>query len=200
MTVSYRYEKPHIFTVAMYIDPKEKKMALVVIDVQKKFVITTHEDKELSYYSKLRNINKLAEMFRKAGKPVIFVKFIGGADHGLYTGEDKDEIYDEIKVEPTDIIVDKGHMNSFKDSGLDKAVKDNGCDAVLLCGTVTEYCVMSTYYAAFDYDLTPYIAKDACVSTQEYKNDAAYQLVKALDLKQVSDYLEGKSTEVSKGH
>ena len=184
----------------MYIDPKEKKMALVVIDVQKKFVITTHDDKELSFYSKLRNINTLTDMFRKAGRPVIFVKFIGGADHGLYTGDDKDEFYDEIVYKPTDIVVEKGHMNSFKETDLEKVIKDNGCDALLICGTVSEYCVISTYYAAFDYNLTPYIAKDAIVSTKEHKNDAIYEITKALDLKQVADYLEGKASIKPAGH
>lgn len=176
----------------MGIDPMKKEIALVVIDVQKKFVITTHTDKELSFYGKLKEINVLTEMFRKAGRPVIFVKFVGGADHGLYTGDDKDEFYDEIVTAPTDIIVEKGHMNSFKESNLEKVIKENGCDAMLICGTVTQYCVMATYFAAFDYDLTPYLAKDAVVATLEEMNDAAYKVVKALDREEVSKYLEAR--------
>ena len=176
----------------MYIDPMKKELALVIIDVQKKFVITTHKDKELSYYSKLRNINILSDMFRKANRPVIFVKFIGGADHGLYTGDDKDDFYDEIEYRSGDIIVEKGHMNSFKESDLEKVVKENGCDGILICGTVSQYCVLATYYAAFDHDLASYIAKDACVATEEQKNDAMYELTKTLDVQQVSDYLKAK--------
>ena len=177
----------------MWIDPKDKEMALVIIDVQKKFVITTLKDREYSFYGKLRNINTLAEMFRKANRPVIFVKFIGGGDHGLYEGEDKDDFYDEIVYKPGDIVIEKHHMNSFRDSDLEKVVRENGCDTVLLCGTVSQYCVLSTYYAAFDHDLTSYIAKDACVATEEQKNDALYELTKSLDRGQVEEYLKGKS-------
>lgn len=178
--------------IMMSIDPMKKEIALVIIDLQKKFVITTLDDREKSFNRKLDNVNILSDMFRKAGRPVIFVKF-RGEGHDLYKGTDGDDILESVTVGKDDIFVDKRHMNSFRESDLEKTIRSVGCDAALLCGMVSEYCVTSTYYAAFDHDITPYFAKDACISTNENINDALNQILKTMDIDETRAYLKEHS-------
>ena len=59
-----------------------------------------------------------------------------------------------------------------------------------VCGMVTQYCVASTYFAAFDHDLSPYLAMDACISTRENVNDAIYEVVKTMDIGEIESYLK----------
>ncbi len=33
-------------------------------------------------------------------------------------------------------------MNSFKESDLEKVIKGTGSDSVVICGTVTQFCVL----------------------------------------------------------
>lgn len=173
-----------------------KDLSFVVIDMQKKFAIT-HENKERSYDAKVRNINIIADKFRKAGKPVIFVKYIGGdEEHHNYKGADGDDLFDDIEFKEGDLVVEKGHMNSFTDTLLEKTVKDAGSNAILFAGTVTQYCVMSTYFASFDHDLTPYLAHDACVSTRDSANDAAEEVCKTLEMDVIDGYLAGDESVV----
>lgn len=175
----------------MKLDPAGKKMAFVIVDVQNKFRID-HDDEEIGHNFRIRRINEISRMFREAGKPVIFIKYIGGDECHPYEGKDGDEFFEGIEVMDSDIIVEKHHMNSFRDSGLDKVVKDNGCDSVLLAGTVTQYCVLATYFGAFDYDITPYMAQSATMSTKEEYNCAVEAVTKTLSPKDIRNYLDGK--------
>ena len=165
----------------MKLDPKGKKMAFVVVDVQKKFH-DIQEDYVLSHDFRIYRINQISKLFREHGRPVIFVKYVGGDEYRLYKGDDGDDFFDGIEVEDSDIIVEKHHMNSFRDSGLDKVVKDAGCDSILIAGTVTQYCVLATYFGAFDYDIIPFMAQSATMSNSEEYNHAVETVTKTLSL------------------
>ena len=174
----------------MRLDPINKNLALVIVDMQKKFVLK-HDDKERQHDMPVAAMNTLAKMFRSAGRPVILVRFIGGDDHTGYVGDDGDDFIPELEVEETDIIVDKHHMNCFRETDLASSVKNRGCDGILLAGTVTQYCVISTYYGAFDHDLIPYLSIEACISTKDSFNAAASELCKDLSIEDVRRYLDG---------
>ncbi|MBQ3685854.1 MAG: isochorismatase family protein [Candidatus Methanomethylophilaceae archaeon] len=178
----------------MRIDPLGKKLALVIVDMQKKFVLT-HEDMARQHDAPIARMNEIAAMFRGAGRPVIHVRFVGGGEHTRYKGPDADEFMEEMVIADSDIIVEKLHMNCFKESKLAEAVRAAGCDSVLLVGTVTQYCVISTYYGAFDHGLTPYISTDACISTKDEYNQAASVICKNLDADDVRRYLSGQPLE-----
>ncbi len=175
----------------MKADPLGKRLALVIIDVQRKFRIDT-EDAVRTHDEHVGNINALSRMFRDAGRPVIFVKYIGGDECRPYEGTDGDEFFPGIETADSDVVVEKHHMNSFRESDLAGAVRSAGCDGVLLAGTVTQYCVLSTYYAAFDDDLSPFLAGGACMSTSEETNRAVEHICKTLGPDDVRRYLAGE--------
>ena len=69
-------------------------------------------------------------------------------------------------------------------------IKKSGCDNILIAGMITQYCVMSTYFAAFDNGLIPFLMEDAIISNDEKMNTAAEQLCKTYNFEEVKENLE----------
>lgn len=175
-----------------------KDLAFVVIDTQKKFILK-HEDKDNAQDAKVRRINEISEKFRAAGRPVIFVKYNGDdSECHYYKGIDGNDLFDDIVCKPEDFIIDKCHMNSYIDTVLEETIKEQGCNSALFAGTVTQYCVMSTYFASFDHDIIPYIAQDACIATRDAINLAAEEICKTLTIETIEGYLRGDESVVGK--
>ena len=167
-------------------DKKDRKIALVVVDVQRKFTGGTITDEKCK--NGISTVNKVASMFRSSGRPVIFIYFDGPC-HGTYDKDDGDEYLHGIESDPKDIIVHKEYMDSFQGSRLAEAVKECGCDSVLIAGMVTQYCVLGTYFGAFEYDISPYLLEGGMISTEEKYNMAACTLCKVFTLGDVEENL-----------
>jgi len=174
-------------------EKKDRKIALVVVDVQRKFTggsIPEKGSKEI-----IETINKAAAMFRKSGRPVIFIYFDGPCHCSVYNKDDGDEFLHGIISDPKDILVHKKHMDSFQETNLADAVKGSGCDSILLAGMVTQYCVLGTYYGAFEYSISPYLLVGGTIATEDKYNDAACTLCKTFTLEDVEENL--RTTKVS---
>lgn len=165
-------------------DKNERRLALVVVDVQKKFSVGVPFERQIE------NINKAARMFREAGRPVIFVKYLGASHGHPDMGPEGDEYFEGIETDSSDITVYKQHMNSFRETELADVIKKNGCDNILIAGMITQYCVMSTYFAAFDNGLIPFLMEGAVISNDEKMNAAAEQLCKTYNFEEVKENLE----------
>ena len=161
----------------------DRKVALVLIDIQNKFAMST-ENIERSIGSRLGYINEVSREFRRTGNPVIRVLFDGESYHGEGI-EDPDEPVDGLELADTDVVVHKRCMNSFRDSDLEKVVKDLGCTGVVLAGMVAHYCVIATYYAAFDHGLVSYILKGGIASNDEETVACVERITKAVDLEDI---------------
>jgi len=177
-------------------DKKESKIALVVVDVQRKFMGNGRTKIRELTEKHLDTINFAIESFREAGRPVIFVEFDGKGECVVYDADDGDEYVQGLSVSPKDIVVHKRHMNSFKDSCLAEVVKGCGCDCILVTGLVAQYCVMATYFGAFDHCITPYMMKDGIIGTDEDKESHCEAIIKLFDRKDVSDNLASTSLQV----
>jgi nicotinamidase-related amidase len=134
-------------------------------------------------------INEWARVFRAAGKPVIFVRFEGPTCRP-YDAPDGEEFFEGIEFLPGDTIVDKRHMNSFNDTDLEKVLRDKGCDTAVMAGTVAQYCVISTYYAAFDHDIKAYLAYGALAGTTQKLEDEVEDICKVLTLDRIVRFFE----------
>ncbi|MDR2698286.1 MAG: isochorismatase family protein [Candidatus Methanoplasma sp.] len=168
-------------------EKKERKIALVVVDVQRKF--TGGSIPEKGSKDAIEVINKAAAMFRKSGRPVIFIYYDGPCHCAVYNKDDGDEYLHGIISDPRDILVHKEHMNSFKDTKLAEAVRECGCDSILLTGMVTQFCVLGTYFGAFEHNLSSYLLIGGTIATEDKYNDAAYVLCKTFTLEDVEENL-----------
>ena len=167
----------------------------MLIDIQNKFARSSEEIAR-SLGSRLGYINEVSAEFRRTGNPVIAVMY-DGESYGSEGIEDPDDPAEGLAIEDTDIIVHKRTMNSFRDSGLAGAVRDMGCDGVVLAGMVAHYCVLSTYYAAFDHGIVPYILKGGIAAKEEEIVSCVERITKAVDLDDIRKnvHFGGKGSE-----
>lgn len=170
---------------------RDKRFALVLVDVQRKFALSTDGLKG-SVESHLGTVNDAIRLFRDTGNPIIYVVFDGGG-HGDEI-EDGDG-YVEGLITPIegDLIVHKTEMNSFRKSDLAETVRNAGCTHILIAGMVAQFCVLATYFGAFDNDLVPYMLEGGLMSTDEHKVDLVEDLCKNLSVAEMSENMFFKS-------
>jgi nicotinamidase-related amidase len=139
------------------------KLALMIIDMQKEFYvgqIKDQMDRATEY------INAVVPMFEEKGWPVIWVQDVSESD-GVVPGTDGFEFIESLKPGPDAIRIHKTYGNSFNKTDVDKILKENGVDTVVLTGFCAEFCVLSTYRGAKDLDYFPVILKNGIASSDE---------------------------------
>lgn len=148
------------------VDIRDRRPALVLIDIQKKFTAQT-EGLRRSMDEKLANINAALDLFRSTGNPVIFVYFDGQGHCMTVEVDDPDGLVDGLAMQDTDHSVHKAYMNSFKGSKLAETIQSLGCDGTVIAGLVAQYCVIATYFGAIDRDICPYLLKGGIAASDE---------------------------------
>jgi len=151
---------------ATYAGIEERRLALVVVDIQKKFLAQSPGLVD-SIRSRLDGINRAIDLFRSTGNPVIFLFYEGDGHCLAEASEDPDGLIDGLSMEENDLRVSKTWMNSFRDSELGDRIRELGCDGIVLVGLVAQYCVLATYYGAFDNGLCPYIMRGGIAAEDE---------------------------------
>ena len=87
-------------------------------------------------------------------------------------------------------------MNCFKETDLEKVLKDNEIDCALFAGMLTEFCVATTYYAASERGIVPYMAKGALIPYNKDGNWAAEIMCTMVEPSTVERYLKGEQPPV----
>jgi ureidoacrylate peracid hydrolase len=155
--------REHIFD-----DLNPAKTALVVVDMQNGFMVpelghapckTAHEI--------VPNINRLAEAVRATGGSVIWIQTAYTDEtltswstlYGMMLPKGRErrkfslspankgyDIFPDLKIEKTDLIVEKNRYSAFiqGSSNIEEVLGGRGLDTVLITGTVTNVCCEST--------------------------------------------------------
>ena len=138
------------------------KPALLVIDIQKDF-FTINQVCSDSLKSAIDYVNAAIDLFRKKNLPIVAIQH-KNEEKGLVPGNPNFDMPESVKVENQDIHIVKTYGNSFTKTGLTEKLKALGVDTVILTGFCAEFCVLSTYMGAQDYDFTPIILKGSLAS------------------------------------
>lgn len=160
------------------IDIRTKRPALIVVDMQRRYAVGDMA----SASDILPNVNGASELFRKAGLPVVMVK-MKGPGHG--TPEwlaDPEGFIDGLVVRDSDILVEKREMNAFCGTGLSDILRNTGSDSVVICGVVAKWCVIATYFGAFEHGFMPYLLKDGTASFDPEHVPHVEAICKTVDL------------------
>lgn len=136
------------------------KPALLVIDIQKEYL---EDIPEMSQNIAFRHINWAIWLFRKNNFPVIRV-YHHEKEYGPQPGDPKFEFPETVGVKESDPKIVKNFPSSFKKTDLEKFLREQGCDAVYLCGLSAVYCVLATYFGAEDRDIPVFFVKHALLS------------------------------------
>jgi len=117
------------------------------------------------------SINRLSDAFRRTGQKVVFAcdsfmegDFIFGGrmkPHAI-RGTGGDHPLPELGMQPSDLFLPKRRMSSFHKTDLDQTLRTWGAETVVVCGIVTNVCVLLTAMDAIQNDFKAVIIRDAC--------------------------------------
>jgi ureidoacrylate peracid hydrolase len=158
-----RRGREHIFD-----DLVPSKTALVVVDMQNGFMVPElgHAACKMAHEI-VPNINRLAQAVRDTGGTVIWIQTAYTDEtltswstlYGMMLPKGRErrkfslspsnkgyEIFPDLKIEKTDLIVDKNRYSAFiqGSSNIEEVLRSRGLDTVLITGTVTNVCCEST--------------------------------------------------------
>jgi nicotinamidase-related amidase len=144
---------------------KNIKPALLVIDVQNKFMATIPpRDKELGIFF----INLLINLFRTYDFPIIRI-YHHNKEHGPIPNTEEFEYPVSILIQQEDTQIIKTYSDSFNKTNLNKVLTEYGRNTVFLCGLSAVGCVLATKTGAQNNDYKAFIVKDAIMShSSEY--------------------------------
>jgi nicotinamidase-related amidase len=138
------------------------KPALLVIDIQNEF-FNLNQAASDSLKAAIECVNAAIDLFRKKNFPIVVIQH-RSEDEGLVPGKVGFEVPATVKLQPQDIRIAKTYGNSFTKTGLAEELRKLGVDTVIVTGFCAEYCVLSTYRGAQDFDFTPIILMGSLAS------------------------------------
>lgn len=137
----------------------ELSKALLIVDVQNGFV-----------NEKTKHIPMLVEKLQYSYDLVIATRFINLPDSPFrrlikwnHLSPDTDEIELAFKPKEGVVVIDK-YIYSCIDEPFLRLLKDNGVEAVDICGIDTDICVTKCAVDLFERNITPYVLKDYCAT------------------------------------
>lgn len=136
------------------------KPALLIIDVQNEFLKISPTCSS-SLKSAIEYINAAIAIFRKKNLPVVVIQ---DKIEGLATSSPGFDVPESLKLERQDIRIVKTYSNSFRKTGLAEKLRELKVDTIIVTGFCAEFCVLSTYICAQDFDLIPIVLKGSLAS------------------------------------
>jgi nicotinamidase-related amidase len=153
------------------------KPALLVIDIQNAYLPYMDEkDKKMG----MEMINYFIALFRANGYPVIRV-YHSDLKSGPKPDSEPFEFPKTVTILPEDAKIIKNYPSGFKKTGLDKMLKEKGCNTLFLCGLSAVGCVLATYHGAMDLDYEVFMLKDALISHDASLTKAVQEICKTTD-------------------
>jgi len=144
--------------------PRGNKMkpALLVIDIQNDYFGLSPKDSD-SLKSAVEYINAAIDLFRKKHLPVVVIQH-KDEDRGTVPGKPGFDVPEIVKLQSQDLRIAKTYSNSFTKTMLAEKLRQLGVDTVIVTGFKAEYCVLSTYVGARDFDFKPIMLKGSLAS------------------------------------
>lgn len=167
--------------------------ALVVVDMIKDNVNTSrHGMMDIEAAKIIPAIRDLSAAFRTHGAKVIYAcdSFMKGdfifqarmPEHAI-RGTGGDSPLDELEMQPEDLFLPKRRMSAFYKTDLDQTLRLWGVHTVVVCGIVTNVCVLLTALDALQNDFRAIIASDACACHKPELHEATLALYESFLLK-----------------
>jgi len=177
------------------------KPAIIVVDMLKDNLKESPRNPYLQEgKAVIPNLQRLLEEGRKRGFPIIFAcdSFLEGdfifrgkmKVHAL-RGTKGAEVVDDLKPEPTDIILPKRRFSAFFKTDLDQTLRTLGMDTIVVTGMTTEVCVLMTAMDGLSHDFSVILLEDCSASRNKefhqgclnlYRDFALYPLLRIMTL------------------
>lgn len=148
--------------------------ALLIIDMQ---IGIFRLSKRYDEIGVVKRINKLAEIFRKKEKPVIFIQHDGTKENYLHTGTEDWKILSGLYQDKYDLYVEKEANDSFYRTNMSNLLEDHKIEHLYITGCATDFCVNATVHSALVKDFNLTIIED-CHTTADRPNIKAEENIK----------------------
>jgi nicotinamidase-related amidase len=179
------------------------KAALLVLDLVNEIVHENGKFAGMGYPAQVAErgvldaANSAIGKARAKGMPVIFVRvgfspdyrecpetspLLGAAKQygALQIGDWATEIHEAIDKQDGDPVLTKHRVNAFFGTDLDKILKDNGIDTILLGGVATDLVVQTTARDGHDRDYAVVVLEDMCAADSPEKHQAVIDMLGAV--------------------
>ncbi len=115
---------------------------------------------------------QLLEVFRSANKPVIYIKHIATQPDATFFLPNTPgvEINTYVSPQAGEKVIVKHFPNSFRETTLLSHLKSLGVTNLVICGMMTDVCVVSTVRAAKDLSFNNIVISDACATQDRQLN------------------------------
>lgn len=151
--------------------------ALMVVDMQQYFLNEDSHAFVPSSQSILPNVSRLIQLFRDAGRPVIYTYFAveeGEKDpigkwwgRTVHEGDPESLIVDDLQPMEDELVLRKPCYSSFQKTELEDILKSKGVQGLVVTGVLTNLCCETTAREAFSLGFDVFIPPDATASFNE---------------------------------
>jgi biuret amidohydrolase len=164
------------------------RFALLIVDMQKEDLFPL-----ANFTTAVNNTVKLLEFARQHDALIIFTRHINDLDRmplpngeplndlgepASYTaGTYRTDVLDELHPLPSDLVIDKGRYSAFFKTRLDRELRERNITRLVVCGVMTDVCVLGTVLDGFynNYDMT--LIADACAATTSAAHYSALHIM-----------------------
>jgi nicotinamidase-related amidase len=166
--------------------------AIIVVDMLKD---TFKEGSQLPITQEARqilpNLQRLLRESRDRGFPVVYAcdsflkedfMFKGKTKFYSLQGTRGAEVVDDLKPEPTDTVLPKRRFSAFFGTDLEKRLRKQGIDTIIVTGITTEVCVLSTAIDGFCYNFYVILLEDCSASHGKERHQACLNLYRDTSL------------------
>lgn len=160
--------------------------ALIIVDMVKDNVNTEgHGMMDVEARKIIPAILRLSQSVRRSGGRVIFACdsfmegdfiFQGRMPPHAIRGTGGDEPIPELDMQPDDVFLQKRRMSAFYKTDLDQTLRTWGVHTVIVCGIVTNVCVLLTAFDALQNDFRAIVASDASACYKESIHETTLHL------------------------
>lgn len=162
--------------------------ALLVIDVQKKYVPMMSEDDR---DDALEMMNWAIWLFRQYELPVIRI-YHTSEKWGPAPGTPEFAFHDSLKVVESDPMVIKTYGSGFNKTELDSLLHAKGINTLFMCGLSSTGCVLATYMDASNYDYKAFLVKGALLGPTSDFTRQIEEMMDAISLNTANFILKQK--------
>ena len=109
---------------------------------------------------------RLLEHFRATGESVLHLQHVWDDPDATFMrpGTDGVEIHEAVAPRAGEPVLTKAEPNGFKDTELERELRERGVEGLVVAGMMTSMCVDSTVRAGSDLGFEITVAHDACAA------------------------------------
>jgi nicotinamidase-related amidase len=139
--------------------------ALVVIDIQNDYFPGGNMELEGADQAAAKAGRAIAQ-FREKGLPIFHVRHLSVRPGATFfiPGTAGAEIHAAVRPAAGEAVIEKNFPNSFRATGLERALKECGASELVVAGMMTHMCVDASVRAAADLGYKVTLLGDACAT------------------------------------